>query len=92
MRKALTTLALGWFSRLRFPTLLVITGILFAVSVAVPDFVPFIDEILLGLLTLLLARWKKRDPDTVAGAGQAERRAPIDVTPTRGGRGRRADD
>lgn len=92
MRKALTTLALGWFSRLRFPTLLVITAILFGVSVAVPDFVPFIDEILLGLLTLLLARWKKRDAGAVARAGHADRRAPIEVTPTRGSQRRRADD
>jgi hypothetical protein len=84
MRKALTTLVLGWFARLRFPTLLTITAILFVVNVIVPDFLPFIDEILLGLVTLILANWKKRDEGGSGTAG--DRRPPIDVTPTRGGR------
>ena len=51
---------LGWARRRRFPTLLMLTGGLFVLDVLVPDFVPFVDELLLGLGTLILARWKDR--------------------------------
>jgi hypothetical protein len=51
---------LGFAARLRFPTLFLITGTLFVVDVLIPDFIPFADEILLGLGTLLLASWKNR--------------------------------
>lgn len=87
MRKALTTLLLGWFARLRFPTLLTITAILFVVNVFVPDFLPFIDEILLGLVTLILANWKRRDTGEPEAGEAPAGRPPIDVTPSRGGRG-----
>lgn len=92
MKKALTTLALGWFARLRFPTLLAIAGVLFAVNLVVPDLVPFVDEILLGLVTLILANWKKRDGETPGRTNQKANREPIDVesidvTPRRGERG-----
>jgi len=51
---------LGWARRRRFPVLLAITGGLFVLDVLIPDLVPFIDELLLGLMTLILARWKDR--------------------------------
>ena len=51
---------LGWARRRRFPTLLMLTGGLFVLDILVPDFVPFVDELLLGLGTLILARWKDR--------------------------------
>lgn len=51
---------LAWAGRRRFPTLLLMTGGLFFLDLIVPDFIPFIDEILLGLATLILARWKDR--------------------------------
>lgn len=91
MKKALTTLALGWFARLRFPTLLAIAGVLFAVNLVVPDLVPFVDEILLGLVTLILANWKKRDGEIPGPAAPQSAREPIDVesidvTPRRGER------
>ncbi len=47
---------LGWAENLRFPWLLLITATLFGVDLAIPDFIPFIDEILLGLATLILSR------------------------------------
>ncbi|HVH33124.1 DUF6116 family protein [Tahibacter sp. UC22_41] len=53
---------LGFAERLRFPRLLLLTATLFVVDLLVPDLVPFVDEILLALVTLLLARWKKK-PD-----------------------------
>jgi hypothetical protein len=46
--------------RLRYPTLFKITAALFVLTLLVPDPLPFIDEILLGLGTLLLATWKDR--------------------------------
>jgi Family of unknown function (DUF6116) len=51
---------LAYAQRLRFPTLFKIVAALFVVDLLVPDFVPFIDEIILGLSTLLLANWKNR--------------------------------
>src|SRR5690606_38500908 len=54
---------LEWARRLRFPTLFKLTAAVFAISVLLPDPIPFIDEIALGLGTLVLANWKRRkDP------------------------------
>lgn len=50
---------LRWLSRLTYPRLFVVTAALFVLDTLVPDVIPFADEILLGLATLLLARWKK---------------------------------
>ena len=36
----------------------------FSFDVVIPDIVPFADELLLGLGTLLLANWKKRKVPT----------------------------
>ena len=47
---------------LRFPKLLAITVALFILDLIIPDMIPFADEILLGLLSLLLASLKKRGP------------------------------
>ncbi len=55
-----------WARRLRYPTLFKITATLFVLSMLLPDPVPFIDEILFGLGTLLLANWKRRK-EPVAG-------------------------
>ena len=56
MRGTLLSLA----SRLRFPWLLAVTAVLFVASLIIPDPVPLLDELLLGLLTLLFATWRKR--------------------------------
>jgi hypothetical protein len=45
---------------LRFRNLFLITAALFALNLVIPDFIPFADELLLGLATLVLARWKDR--------------------------------
>lgn len=55
---------LEWARRLRYPTLFKVTAGLFLVTLVVPDPIPFIDEILLGLGTLLLANWKRRRDTT----------------------------
>jgi len=49
---------------LRFPALFAITGVLFILDFFIPDTLPFVDEILLGLGAALLGNWKKRkDPN-----------------------------
>lgn len=54
---------LNWARKLRYPTLFKITGALFLLTLVVPDPIPLVDEVLLGLGTLLLANWKRRkDP------------------------------
>jgi hypothetical protein len=45
---------------LRFPKLAAITAALFLLDLIIPDLIPFADEILLGLVSLLLASLKKR--------------------------------
>ena len=63
---------------LRFPQLFTITLILFVVDLIVPDMIPFADEVLLGLATLLLGSWKKRRQ---TGRETASKGPVIDVTP-----------
>jgi hypothetical protein len=46
--------------------LFVIAAGLFVVDLAVPDLIPFTDEVLLGLGTALLASWRKRHVDASA--------------------------
>ncbi len=58
---------LGFLGKLSYPRLFALTAALFALDVAVPDLVPFADELLLGLGTLLLANWKKRKPPETPG-------------------------
>jgi hypothetical protein len=45
---------------LRFPTLFKLVAALFVVDLLIPDLIPFMDEILLALGTLLLAGLRKR--------------------------------
>ncbi|MBL8394672.1 MAG: hypothetical protein JNK99_07980 [Candidatus Accumulibacter sp.] len=51
---------IAYLARLRFPTLFAVTAVLFIVDSFIPDVIPFIDEILLGLGAALLGVWKKR--------------------------------
>ena len=56
---------LSWAGKLRFPVLFKLTAALFAISMILPDPIPFVDEILFGLGALLLANWKKRKEPAV---------------------------
>ncbi|HVI60047.1 MAG TPA: DUF6116 family protein [Luteimonas sp.] len=53
---------LRWFGRLSYPKLFLLTAALFVGDTLLPDMIPFVDELLLGLGTLLLANWKKARP------------------------------
>lgn len=61
-------------SGLRFPQLFAFTATLFLLDLLIPDLIPFVDELLLGLATMLLALW--RDGET-----EIEKPPMKDVTP-----------
>ena len=69
MANPLLAPVLGFLGKLSYPRLFTLSAILFAIDLVVPDFIPFADELLLGLGTLLLANWKKRK-DVPEGNGQ----------------------
>jgi len=56
---------LAWLGRLSHPKLFMVAAVLFAATLIVPDPLPFVDELLLGIGTLLIAR-RKRDPEPPA--------------------------
>jgi hypothetical protein len=56
IRSLVTRFAAG----LRFPTLFGLVGGLFLLDLVIPDLIPFADEILLALGTLLLASLRRR--------------------------------
>jgi len=47
-------------ANMRFPTLFLVVGGLFLVDLVVPDLIPFYDEILLAMLTVLIGSLRKR--------------------------------
>ncbi|PKM09006.1 MAG: hypothetical protein CVV14_01490 [Gammaproteobacteria bacterium HGW-Gammaproteobacteria-4] len=62
MKRLLLAPLLHFARKLRFPTLFALTLGLFVLNVLVPDPLPFIDEILLALGSLLFAAWRRK-PD-----------------------------
>lgn len=68
MASPLVAPILGFLGRLSFPRLFLLAAALWAVDMVVPDFVPFIDELLLGIATLLLASFRKRKAPEVHAA------------------------
>ena len=58
---------------LRFPQLFMLTLGLFVLDLLIPDVLPFADELLLGLATLLLGSWRRER--------EAKRRAPGEPAP-----------
>ena len=76
-RQAGKSLLTAFAARLRFPQLFALTAALFVLDLIIPDLFPFVDEILLGLATLLLANWRKQ------GEEPGEKPPMKDVTPPR---------
>jgi len=70
----LLKLLLKYFSRLKFPWLFALTAGLFGLDLIVPDVIPFVDELLLGMMTLLLGTWRSRKAEA-----KTERSKVIDV-------------
>ena len=71
---------LGYARKLRFPKLLAITVVLFIADMFIPDLIPFVDELLLGLVALILASIKQRRRDTLEAA-RADQTPRITATP-----------
>ena len=75
-RGLIRTLLGSFGARLRFPQLFAIAATLFFIDLLIPDLIPFIDEILLGLLTLLLGSMQSK-PEMPPG-----KKPPVkDITP-----------
>ena len=51
---------LRWASSLRFPFVLALMAVLFILNLLVPDVIPFVDEIIMGLVAILLANLRKK--------------------------------
>jgi len=62
-RNPLVRLLARFASRLRFPQLFAVTAGLFLLDLVVPDVLPFADEILLALGTLLLGSLRRPDAE-----------------------------
>jgi hypothetical protein len=63
LKRVIQDRLIRYASRLRFPKLLGLAAAVFLVDLIFPDAIPFADEILLGLITMLLAMLKKsRNP------------------------------
>ena len=66
-----------FIGRLRFPQLFLLTAALFVFDFFVPDPIPFFDEIILALLTAMLASIRRPEPPPAADAPPVEK----NVTP-----------
>lgn len=64
LRSSLPAVLLRWGGRLRFPYIFLLTAIIFVADLAIPDVIPLADEIIIGLVTLLLANLKKPSEKT----------------------------
>lgn len=58
--RAIKSRLMQYAAGLRYPKLLALTVGLFILDLLVPDLIPWVDEILLGLVSLLLAGLKQR--------------------------------
>jgi len=85
--RTLSGLITRFASRLRFPQLFLLTAGLFLLDLVIPDMIPFADEILLALATLLLGTWQRERetgrPDfDDSDAARAERARRVGPRPT----------
>lgn len=72
MRKTLVGLIVRYLSSLRFPRLFALVALLFVADLALPDVIPLVDEILLGLGAALLGSWKERRKERRLAASDGE--------------------
>lgn len=67
-RGGIAGIIVGWASRLRFPYLVLLTAVLFVLNLFIPDVLPLADELIMGLVTVLLASFRKKpdnNPETL---------------------------
>lgn len=68
IRRGLKDQFVNYVAGLRFPWLFGITLAIFVFDLVVPDVIPFVEEVLLGLMAAVLASLKKRRPSQVIDA------------------------
>jgi hypothetical protein len=73
-RGGIAGIVLRWAARLRFPYLFALTAVLFLVNLFLADPLPFADELLMGLVAILLGSLRKSRRDS-------EPPAPADGSP-----------
>jgi hypothetical protein len=56
------TMVRRYTESLRFPSLVLLTAVIFVLDLFIPDIIPFADEIILGLLLAGLSRLKRKTP------------------------------
>ena len=74
-RGGIAGILLRWASGLRFPYLFLLTALLFIFNLIVPDFVPVVDELIMGLVALTLASRRKKPGEVRIG------KSPREMTP-----------
>ena len=60
IKSPIAAMLVRYASRLRFPYLFFITAALFLLNLFLPDTIPFADELLLGLIAVMLGSWRKK--------------------------------
>jgi len=78
MRSPLVALLTTFFARLRYPWLFAVAAGLFLVDLIIPDMLPLADEILLAVVTVLLA---SRKVERAPAAPDDNDPVIIDITP-----------
>lgn len=75
----LSPLILRIARRLRFPQLFMLTAGLFVLDLLIPDLIPFLDEFVLGLATLLFGAWTRGKKEHLEQAQEDGREDDQDV-------------
>jgi hypothetical protein len=70
-RGGLVGVFLRWASKLRFPYMFVLTAVLFVLNLFIPDIIPMADEVIMGLVAVLLANLRKKPEE------EAEQTTPL---------------
>lgn len=75
MRRIVPRIVRRYLGRLRFPQLFLLTTGVFLVDLVVVDGLPFADELLLGLVSLLLASLRRKQGSADGGEAEEEQGA-----------------
>ena len=60
-------------ARMKYPWVFVLLAALFLADMIIPDPIPFVDEIMLALLTFLVGTWRTRDRGEPPGSAVDDR-------------------
>jgi len=68
----IVTIFMSFANRLKYKQLFFLVAFLFVLDLIVPDIIPMVDEIILGLITLLLSGLRKEPPQSRATVIEGE--------------------